>query len=124
MSQLSPLLRDVLDPATGRKSLGFFCPGCRHAHVIGVDGGHEPGKNWTWNGDINRPTFQPSVRVFTPAHSYDASDGTRKQIPESTQCHSFVTDGRIQFLDDSAAHQLRGWHDLAPWPQTYGGMES
>ena len=48
---------------------------------------------WTWNGDVDRPTLKPSILTR-------ASEGWPK-------CHSFVTDGRIQFLPDSG-HELAG----------------
>lgn len=47
---------------------------------------------WSFNGDVNNPTFSPSLLVF-------------KDLPEQ-RCHSFVTDGKIQFLSDC-------FHDLA-----------
>lgn len=70
----------------------FWCPGCDFAHGIGPA--------WTFNGDIERPTIQPSVLVV---------DG-------NPACHSFVTDGKIQFLGDST-HQYAGMTvDLPEWP--------
>ncbi len=67
----------------GRR-LMFFCPGCREYHHV-TD-------SWRFNGDYERPTITPSVRV---------SDDRR------TLCHSFVRDGQIQFLSD-CAHELAG----------------
>lgn len=59
----------------------FMCPGCNCYHMF--DG------RWAWNGDMDRPTFSPSLGVFM---------GTEQQ------CHSFVRDGRIEFLTDSRHH--------------------
>lgn len=76
-------------------SAGFVvqCPACGDWHLF--DG------RWTFNGDFERPTFAPSMLVSTSVK------GRR-----STVCHSFVRDGRIQFLDD-CAHGMRGTtHDL------------
>lgn len=71
------------------------------------------GPRWTYNGDPIKPTFQPSIKV-----TYETPGATRI-------CHSFVTDGRIQFLTDST-HALAGQTvDLPPWPHepgTYGGI--
>lgn len=64
----------------------FHCPGCQCAHGISI----EPGR-WTWNGSEDKPTFFPSILC-------------NKDYLES-RCHSFVTDGKIQFLDDC-------FHDL------------
>lgn len=56
----------------------IYCPGCECYHAF--DG------RWTFNGDFNNPTFSPSMLV-------------NQHKPES-RCHSFVTDGKIQFLSD------------------------
>jgi uncharacterized protein DUF6527 len=76
----------------------FHCPGCAHGHpfeVGGVDG-------WTWNGSLEKPTFYPSLMV-------------NRGSP--TQCHSFVTDGQIQFLGDSH-HSLKGQTvELPDWDE-------
>lgn len=61
----------------------FRCPGCEEFHTF--DG------NWAFNGDMDRPTFTPSLIVTWTDH----------------RCHSFVTDGRIQFLAD-CTHSLKG----------------
>ena len=75
----------------------FRCPGCNHAHGI-VYG--EGSNTWTWNGSLESPTFSPSVLV---------------QGGNEYRCHSFVTDGRIQFLDD-CTHALKGQTvDLPEW---------
>jgi hypothetical protein len=79
--------------------LMFWCPGCDGGHQIQHGAGSGP--RWTWNGDAERPTFTPSVRV-----SYNGADAdTPEGIP--SVCHSFVTDGRIQFLSD-CTHALAG----------------
>lgn len=80
----------------------FHCPGCDSKHAVST----APGR-WGWNGDAEKPTLTPSVLVtctFPADYVRDADDP-----PE--RCHSFVVDGRIQFLDD-CSHALRGWHDL------------
>ncbi len=67
----------------------FFCPGCDRPHMVDL--------KWECNGDPDKPTIRPSILVH--AHP---------DIPEpQPQCHSFVTDGRIQFLADST-HALAG----------------
>jgi hypothetical protein len=82
---------------------------------------------WGWNGDVNKPTFTPSIlctgRRFTKKGEaeyqawYDA--GCSKPAPQfdaaDTVCHSYVTDGRIRFLDD-CTHHLKGQTvDLPEW---------
>lgn len=82
-------------------SLWFECPGCTMMHRVM----HGPGSGprWGWNGSVEKPTFTPSVLV-----QYRWSDSDRV-------CHSFITDGRIQFLSD-CTHALVGQTvDLPPW---------
>lgn len=98
MSALSKKLRDT----TGN-GLTFWCPGCKQTHSI--QHGEGQGPRWTWNGDAERPTFTPSVLVTYPANP-DASDEFKEWRTERV-CHSFITDGRIQFLGD-CTHALAG----------------
>ena len=82
----------------------FRSPGSDDVHGVVVDAPN----GWTWNGDLERPTFKPSVLVRY---------GNREPGPLGVNavCHSFVTDGRIQFLTDST-HALAGQTvDLPPW---------
>lgn len=67
----------------GGKLYVFHCPGCGYSHPFEVDCPN--GMGWTWNGSLDKPTFRPSLLV----------DHLERR------CHSFVTDGRIQFLGDS-----------------------
>lgn len=57
----------------------FYCPGCKSHHRFDIP-------RWTFNGNLERPTFSPSLL-------YDA--GT----PHC--CHLFVRDGQIEYLSDS-----------------------
>ena len=50
---------------------------------------------WEFNGDMDKPTFSPSILSKWPG-------------PGSVKiCHSFVRDGKIQFLAD-CTHDLKG----------------
>ncbi|WP_037422010.1 DUF6527 family protein [Sinorhizobium sp. CCBAU 05631] len=77
----------------------FWCPGCDGAHQVGV--GEGPGPRWGYNGNPDAPTFTPSVLV-----TYNGADAGKDGAPPAV-CHSFVTDGRIQFLGD-CTHALAG----------------
>lgn len=75
----------------------WWCPGCKSIHMCDT--------RWTWNGDKEKPTFRNSVLV----HGEPSIN--------RPQCHSFVTDGRIEFLTDST-HALAGQTvDLPDWPE-------
>lgn len=109
MAQISSLLRSV---EGGR--LMFWCPGCQSAHMVRVADG--PGPGWGFNGDHDRPTFTPSVLVTYDGPDAGQVDDEGDRAPPAI-CHSFVTDGRIQFLGDST-HELAGQTvDLPAWPE-------
>lgn len=86
-------------------SLSFHCPGCRRGHGVPVDGS----RGWVWNQNLEKPTLSPSILV-----TYNGSDAGADGAPPAV-CHSFVTDGRIQFLSD-CTHELAGQTvDLPDW---------
>jgi hypothetical protein len=111
MAQISNKLRSWAH--NDRRGLSFFCPACESAHTILTSAG-----GWTWNGDVDRPTFSPSVLV-----THDAKPNASEKFKEwrtAQACHSFVTDGRIQFLSD-CTHPLAGQTvPLADFPENYG----
>jgi len=82
----------------------FHCPGCECSHQVRVPPdvtNTESHPCWSWNGSMESPTFNPSILV------YGSGD-----IP---RCHSFVRDGRIQYLDD-CTHGFKGQTiDLPEW---------
>lgn len=102
MSQLSRILRNMEDGRGGTR-LSFMCPGCNDFHAVAVGPG--PGPRWGWNGDSDRPTFSPSILVTYPANP-DADEDFKEWRTER-RCHSFVRDGRIQYLGD-CTHALAG----------------
>lgn len=71
-------------------------PGPYPTRIIPVTiGGTRRGTpNWTWNGDVDKPTLKPSVLT---------SGG--KESPEMPRCHTWITDGKVRFLDD-CTHKL------------------
>jgi hypothetical protein len=75
----------------------FYCPGCKGVHLVDVDMPNQWGAQWSFNGDMQSPTFSPSVHIVG-------------------KCHSFVNSGKIQFLSN-CSHALAGQTvDLAAWP--------
>lgn len=74
----------------------FLCPGCTCDHSIPTVGPN----TWGFNGDLERPTFTPSLKV-----TYGGPDADT--APELTACcHSFIEGGRIRFLGD-CTHALK-----------------
>jgi hypothetical protein len=103
VSRLSRLLRGGQDGG-----LLFRCPGCECPHQVIV--GEGSGPRWGYNGNPDAPTFTPSVLV-----TYNGRDAGIDGAPPAV-CHSFVTDGRIQFLSD-CTHSLAGQTvDLPDYP--------
>lgn len=79
----------------------FHCPACGTQHALTVMGLQA----WGWNGDGDRPTFTPSLLV-----THKAVPGAADEFKEwrtERRCHSFITDGQIQFLSD-CTHALAG----------------
>lgn len=98
----------------GSGRLAFWCPGCERPHAINC-GEARDGPVWSWNGDVEQPTFSPSVLVTCGRQVDPAFQPQPGDPPE--RCHSFVTSGRIQFLSD-CAHGLAGQTvDLPAFPK-------
>jgi hypothetical protein len=92
-----------------------WCLGCQCGHVYPTN--RINGPNWSFNGNVEKPSFTPSMRIFTPAGPYGEND---EMVPEKTICHYYVTDGQIAYCSDSD-HELAGKTlPLEPIPDTYG----
>ncbi|CAG2155212.1 hypothetical protein LMG19282_04856 [Cupriavidus campinensis] len=111
MTHLSKVLREA---APGH--LTFWCPGCKDSHSIRYGDGSGP--RWGWNGNAERPTFTPSVLVrsghYVPGHengscwcTYYAEHPDEPGDFACAICHTFVTEGNIQFLGD-CTHEFAG----------------
>lgn len=85
--------------ATDKTVYVLWCPACDDAHNID--------NTWDFNGDTEKPTFTPSLLseiAFTDGRRY--------------VCHSYVTDGVWNYLDDSThdkAGQMVPVVDLPDW---------
>lgn len=96
--------------------LVFWCPGCDRAKAIPFAGEHA----WTWNGDRERPTLSPSIlqrgkRPITDDEHARIMAGEQVEVPDLV-CHSFVRDGRFEFLGD-CTHALAGQTvEIPDWP--------
>ncbi len=81
------------DRGDGSKGYMIHCPACGC--------GHQCDSRWEFNGDFDKPTFRPSLLT---------SGGSQQG-----RCHSYITDGRIEYLPDST-HELAGKTvDLPDW---------
>lgn len=153
----------------GGQQVRVWCPGCDLSHPFTIDAPPVPdgerlnnGVTWEWNGDLERPTFSPSLLCYSSVHlcegehdpepcpDYDTCEATSHAIgyvvdgalrfrfpggpPEGAQrvyccgdrphtrepaygnCHSFLRDGRWEFLPDSAHHLAGQTVDMVPLP--------
>ena len=83
----------LLRPVSGDYDVDGYrmnCPGCGDSHTYWTKAKGKP--LWSFNGDINKPTFCPSLRC---QHGRDGC------------CHFHVTDGMIKYMND-CTHALAG----------------
>ena len=80
----------------------FFCPACECGHCIKTDPNDKElmgNAYWTFNGDQDKPTIRASILVF------EGKDNP--PFKKQHRCHSFVTDGKIEYLGD-CTHKMAG----------------
>lgn len=110
MAKVSPLQRavkinEVVEDGTNWIKTGycFWCPGCEEQHRIAVYEKQDNGAIWTFNENIESPTFNPSLLIKTGKYAnslFIDNEGL------SSICHSFIKDGKIEFLSD-CTHKLK-----------------
>lgn len=112
MSIASAKFRRWANPETAQEGLTYWCQGCNEAHGIRTKG---PGA-WSWNGDLEKPVFTPSVLTTWTQRPEGAA-------PIEHRCHTFVgcngaQPGEVIFLGD-CTHALAGtvqpFPDLPDW---------
>lgn len=103
---IRPFISDVIKLAespTGKLLLGYLCPACCEAHYVPIEEPNSAGAVWTWDGNPDRPTPNPSHAV---------------NVVSNHRCNHFITEGQIQFMDD-CGHSMAGQIvDLPKWPTT------
>lgn len=107
----------------------FLCPACACAHWFStsgftpaqaLDATVPKGPKWTWNEDREKPTIRASILVKhtkNPPGDPDTWKFVNNKAVDCKHivCHSFITDGKIQFMPDSN-HELSGQTvDLEDW---------
>ncbi len=66
----------------------FWCPACEEVHCFRI-AHYAAAPNaplWTFNGNLESPTFTPSLRMF--------------KTEVTPECHLNLTDGEIQYHSD------------------------
>ncbi|PPC99500.1 MAG: ammonia monooxygenase [Methylotenera sp.] len=87
----------------------FYCNGCKRVHIINL--ANEGMPKWGFNGSEVAPTFTPSI-LSRYKHPKGYSNDNPAPVGFDGEyvtdvCHSFVTDGKIQYLGD-CTHELAG----------------
>ena len=112
--------------SNGAEGVRFYCIGCKESHAIYVKGMPIP---WTWNGSLDSPTIAPSILVTSTRMTEDGerqcdewfANGKPQRDDKfdsvKTVCHSFVVDGKIQYLND-CTHVFAG--QTIDLPEVYG----
>lgn len=94
----------------------YYCPGCNEMHRVSTD--LSAPHHWAFDGNIESPTLSPSILIrtghYVPGYKGDDCWCTwNKEHPDEPApfkcgiCHSFVRDGKIQYLSD-CTHELAG----------------
>lgn len=98
MSQVSPIFRRTT------WCLIHWCPACEELHALPY-----PGKGWTFNDDLNKPTFSPSFKHGGKRTVNVNGKWTGEWVrdeqgkPVDGTCHYVISNGMIHFCQDS-------WH--------------
>lgn len=111
MGQLGSKLRRI-GPSDGYTAggLAHWCPACEQIHAFALDGKNSSGAQWTWDGNVEAPTFAPSMHIRT-----NSPDDPRYQPQAcSSVCHYFLRAGIIEYLGD-CTHAMKG--QKVPLPQ-------
>lgn len=74
-----------------------WCPACNSMHDIKLRGPFVQPPSWSFNQNVEHPTFDPSINYHHPASG---------DVPEF-RCHYFLKDGYLHYCPDST-HALRG----------------
>lgn len=95
----------------------IWCEGCGSAHAFHTEQTNRRlGAIWKFNGNMVAPTFTPSMLVKSGHYvdgkrpcwcDYHKKPDAKPDAPTCFICHSFVTDGKMQFLSD-CTHELAG----------------
>ncbi len=85
---------------------GHWCPGCDSGHEINVDTLNYSGAKWSFDGDVQCPTFTPSVNIRWGRFA-DPNYKPEEGHDHSGICHYNITAGKIVFHADST-HKLAG----------------
>jgi hypothetical protein len=99
MKLASQVLAETVEAWTeiSGKCFLHWCPGCEQLHLINIEKPNRLGAIWSFDGNLDLPTFNPSINHIG-------------------YCHYFIRSGNIEFCSDSK-HQYAGQTiPLPPFP--------
>lgn len=74
----------------GRSGFFHWCPACRELHPI-------PDQGWRFDGDLDRPTFDPGFRRSIPINRWRGKNLIRTG---THVCHYAIHNGLLHFFKD------------------------
>lgn len=106
-----------------------WCPACKCQHFFYTNGGNEGKPSWGFNGNLESPSFSPSMHIHYDEPTMDDSELDRlmklRETDKSivvpsvriTTCHYYLTAGKLIYMTD-CPHELRGHTvDLPDYPK-------
>jgi hypothetical protein len=104
--------KKILRTVEGRPGqMVYWCPGCQCGHYVWV--AHPQSKGctiWGWNGSMDKPTFNPSIKV-TAHRPLTAEEQEREdrgsRVNNAIICHFYIRDGSFHYCSDSH-HKFAG----------------
>lgn len=104
MTEIVSMIRRIKDGDDHYHAIMIWCPGCDEReparkrgglNMLPVSGDSTKRPTWTWNGNLEVVTLSPSILTRYPM-------GDKTLV-----CHSYLTDGVWNFLND-CTHDLAG----------------
>jgi hypothetical protein len=74
-----------------------YCPGCELLHAFAVDKPFDNGSRWSFDGNLEKPTFSPSMNIG------------------NNWCHYTLTAGMLKFVEGCRGHKLS--NQTVPLPE-------
>jgi hypothetical protein len=110
MSQAGKFLRRT-GASDGYTAGGYahWCPACNEMHAFAIDAPQRNGAKWTFDGNLESPSFSPSMNIRIGPYPSDDEKSGRIDV-----CHYFLNGGMLQFLTD-CTHDLKG--QTVPLPE-------
>lgn len=110
MTMVGTKMRSFGSPS-GPRGLSHWCPACDEMHTFAVERPFSNGAQWTWDGNVEAPTFAPSMNIVTNPRG----DPHHQPQAASSVCHYFLKAGVIQYLGD-CTHAMGGAERAAAGP--------